>query len=466
MVPLAAAQPPASDLSFSMATFSGAQDWTGPVLAVRISQEAPLQGTLTAFSPLLHLHTTNSTATAYAQMTVFPLRGGRDADYANASISAQGSRAGVDVVVFASGAAAPTIHATGWEQTDSSSPDQQVRETPYVNSSRPTFSSEVARTIKAEGQTRQVRVEGDFRVSVWSWNLTVNGDGVATGSIRSDVQRDPATGRELEAHTLEQVAQLTFTGGWLQIDAPASTVAYLDELQLEGTGHAAISGIAGSVAGERVTDSRLSVEGSYLARQATGDGKAFVRFARMDGSAELDGRPVQVPLNDAPTRPGTAVAVPGHAGSPWRMFLPWFAGVALVALVLHGPAQSLRFRAIQRRFDDRDYADVLARIDPFTRRRRFRRHAHLLKAVSLLSLHEFREAALFLGTLGPLDGPDPATQAFLRACASAGQGHDAEAADHLADCFRLDPTYREEAEAIPALRGLLPAFGLDVGGTA
>ena len=132
-----------------------------------------------------------------------------------------------------------------------------------------------------------------------------------------------------------------------------------------------------------------------------------------------------------------------------------------VALVVHGPMQGFRFRSIQRRFEERDYIEVLTRIDPFTRRHRFSRSANLLKAVSLLSLHQYKEAGLFMGTLGPLDGPDPATQAFLRACASAGQAHDAEAIQHLTDCFRLDPTYKEEAQTVPALRSLMGYFQVE-----
>jgi hypothetical protein len=262
------------------------------------------------------------------------------------------------------------------------------------------------------------------------------------------------TGRELTARTVEQVAQLTFNGGWLEIQAPPSAQLFFDQVLTTGSGTATLTDVT-AAAGQ--SGAVLQVEGTYTLRQAVSDGILFARFGSLAGTSQLDGRAIELPLNGADGRPGTVVANPAGINAAWQL-AGWFIGILAVGVILHGPMQGVRFRGIKRRFEDRDYIEVLTRIDPFTRRRRFSRDANLVKAVSLLSLEQYKEAGLFLGTIGPLDGPDPATQAFLRACAAAGQALDADVIAHLTDCFRLDPSFREEALTVPALRGYLPYF--------
>ncbi|MFA5943287.1 MAG: hypothetical protein WC876_02345 [Candidatus Thermoplasmatota archaeon] len=464
LIPLAGAVPSTPDLSFSTASFAGQQNLTGPLLGLRIQQEAAANGEMNGFSPLLHLETTNKTAMAYAQTTVIPAIGGIDETLENARVAAQGSQTDVDVVIVPlAGSAPPVVHVQSTSQESTKSAVTELRETAYVDSTRQVLGSDVARSIASVGQVTSIRIEGTFATSIWSWNFTAGNHSIPTGSIRSNAQYDPVLGRELSAQTLEQVAQLTFYGGWLEFNTTSRLTFYSDDLSVQGTGSATYAGVDGILNSQ---DAELAVRGAYKLRQAWTDGTLFARFSDLQGSSQLNGQPVDLPTGSAKARPGTTIATPARGLSLWLTWGGGFVGLLLVSILLHGPMRSMRFRAIQRRFDDRDYVEVLTRIDPFTRRYRFSRNANLLKAVSLLSLLEYKEAGLFLNTLGPLDGPDPATQAFLRACASAGQAHDADAIQHLTDCFRLDPTYREEAKTVPALRGFLPYFDVETGGAA
>lgn len=205
------------------------------------------------------------------------------------------------------------------------------------------------------------------------------------------------------------------------------------------------------------------------------NGEVSLNLARSDESyvtithadeASLDGTPIELLDQPQDLVPGTTLdlgAQPSGQSWLWVTSLA-FAVLLAFAVVMHGPMRGLRFKRVLRSFEERDYIEVLSRIDPFTRRRRFRRRASFLKAVSLLSLESYTEAALYIDTLGP-QGPDPATRSFLKACAAAGLGQDSVAIEHLTTCFGLDPSYREEAATVPLLAALLPFFQLAEGGS-
>jgi hypothetical protein len=466
--PSASAQP-TSDLIFGLARFRGDQSWSGEVLALHLQSDEELsQAQLRGFSPLLQVQATSRNSTAVARGEIIGDTGGFDRSWTNADIVGERARSGMEVLLVPlEGQPLPSIMVSSSSLQTSKAIQSTIHETPHITPSRPLLRSDVSETLQASTTAKFVRVEGVFSVSIWSWNLTVADQSVPTGLMQSNVQRDPIAGTEIAAQNFQQVIQATFNGGWLELDlAEASAVTFVDQIDVRGLGQVDIDQVSGFLAdGQSAKEAKLGIEGQYRLTQAWTAGEAYVRFVEVQATSTLDGQPVTLVLGPPDSRPGTVVSNPSDR-SAWWIFAPWFVGILLVALVLHGPMQSFRYKRIERYFDGREYIEVLERIDPFTRRRRFSRTANRMKAVSLLSLEQYREAELFLGTLGPLDGPDPATQAFLRACASAGQGHDAEAIEHLTDCFKLDPTYREEAELIPALHGFLPYFDLETGGPA
>lgn len=467
LLPGGAAQP-GGDLVVGSARFAGEQQWSGELLGLRLrSVDAPGRATLAISAPFLHLDTFNSTAPAVAYVALRAQDGGVSRDYGPATVASDPPKPGLDVLVVpVAGAARPTLTAASSSLATAKSADDVLQEPPYARGNRPLLSSDIGSAVEATAASHRVRVEGTFAVSVFAMNLTVGDDPVATGSMRSRLHPDAGTGAEVAAETVDQVAQILVRDGWLELESDEPALAYVDDLLVRGDGLAELAGVTGPLSdGKAAAGSRLVVDGLFELRQAWTGGRLYTRFESVQGDVTLDGQPAR-PLVGAAgdARPGNVAVDPAADGA-----LPLGLAGSLVALmaaavVVHGPVQSFRFRSLQRRFERRDYLAVLARIDAFTRRRRFRRSANLLKAISLLSLGEFREASLFLGTLRPADGPDPATQAFLRACAAAGQGQDADALAHLGDCFRLDPTFREEARTVPALRGLLPYFELDAGG--
>jgi tetratricopeptide (TPR) repeat protein len=105
------------------------------------------------------------------------------------------------------------------------------------------------------------------------------------------------------------------------------------------------------------------------------------------------------------------------------------------------------------------YAWVATHAGPALQSRHTGRRAALFKATSLLALGEFKEARFFLADLAPQQRPDPATYHFLSAHAAGGLGQHDVAARELQACLELEPSYRQDAEALDTLKEALRAVG-------
>ena len=444
-------------LQFAELVSTGTVDVKGEFegLRLRSGGAASLKG----HAGTLHLVTINDTYRSVLGTTVDPVRGGADETITNAELTALSSGSQVDLVIVPLGG--PIRMLAQVDRVAATLGQGKLEETAYVEASRELISRDMASTLSVPVTgVHALRIEGDFLVAIWDWNFTVNQHLISTGAHASNAVGDPVTGTEVAADYHEQVAKLEVKDGFIELRQATSADLYGGYLTFDVEGNSVASGLSGplpTTSTKNVVDSRLVLEGKHVLEVAPAANRPFMNILE-SARAILDGKDVKL-LPQPPARPGTVLAEPQRTN--WY----WGASASIVAILvasvfLHGSLRTLRFRRIQRRFDERDYIAVLEIIDPFTRRRRFRRRAAFLKAISLLSLESFREAALYLDTLDARHGPDPATRAFLQACAAAGQGEDSAAIEHLTTCFKLDPSYLEEARALPILSGLLPFFEL------
>lgn len=395
------------------------------------------------------------------QVGTLPDRARNRIDFDGATFAAGPANSDLDLLVVAvAGQPPPRVTIKASTAAIEPSATDAIQEVAYVDDTRPLLSADVADSLAMEARgASSIRVEGTFAVSVWSWNFTVESmnrrEDVPTGSYRRDATRDPVMGTDLTWTLFAQVAQLTVTDGWLEIGGAfgASTTLFADAADLAGSGTVLVTGATGALAGSQLAGSEVSAAGEY---ETVADSKTGPRFIieRFTGDLAIDG--VGVDLGDSgPVRDRSfAVSSPGTPSWAWALGI---AGLMAMAILVKGPAQVSRFNRIESRFESKDYLGVLTRIDPFTRRARFRRRASFLKAISLLSLEEFKEASLFLKTLSPSE-VEPATKAFLQACAAAGLGEDSAVIEHLSNCLKQEPSYIEEIKAVPALTGYLPYF--------
>ena len=455
---------PATTFEFRQASFEGHQTLEARPAAMRIQSAQQLDAaSIIGAATSLTVTTHNLTSPVVAQVGANPNRDGTTLNFQTAQLSAASSFTDVDLFVSRlQDAEAPNITTKGVSASAGMPKENQVSETPYVDSTRPVASQDVSTLLALESRgTGLVRIEGSFAISFWSWNFTVASDqrdaSIVTGYYRQDVVRDPLTNTDLAWNGFSQVAQVEVRNGWLEIqNAHASTLtSYASEADIAGGGSATVEGALGALAGIEAQNSRLEVDGEFewTVRR---EGVLKLDLRSLHGEAAIDGRILD--LGDTgPIRSNTVVR---NDSFPSWAFPVGIVGLLLMAILVKGPAQLGRFNRIQHRFEAKDYHGVLRRIEPFTQRRRFERRATFLKAVSLLSLHEYQEAVLYLQTLGARQAPEPATKAFLQACAAAGQGLDSQAIKHLSDCLRDDPSYIEEAKAVPALVGYLPYFSL------
>lgn len=453
-------------LSFSSLSHEGTANLEGTLTGLRI-RDAPAQATFEGTAASLRLQTVNTTARAVAFGTVDPQSGGMDDTYSNVALQSVEVRNYLDIVIIPlASSQAPHIQLNG-TGLNLGKAIGVLQESGYVDSRRPllAWAQDAALTAGIREAT-DITISGDFAMSIWAWDFEAAGQAVPTGSHRNNPTEVPVVGTEVTAETMEQVAQLTIFGGYLKLSQLGSQVqVYGNDWTAILDGQTVLNDVTGKVPttnGHRVDGATVELVGTSSMDIARTD-EAYLRILHAE-HATLDGKTVQILDQQPGPRPGTTISAPTGSRNPWLGAAGAIVGIMLVAGLVHGPMQGYRFNRVQMRFEERDYIEVLARIDPFTRRRRFRRRASFLKAVSLLSLESYQEASLYIDTLDS-QGPDPATRSFLKACAAAGLGQDSIAIEHLGTCLSLDPTYREEAATVPLLATLLPYFDLAGGGT-
>jgi hypothetical protein len=439
-------------------------EWTSALEATRVQAPQEVEARLTIEATGLRANWQNYTAQSTPLVGGFADRDGRSQHLGSAYVTSTGVAPGLDILVVPQGEARIIAKAG---RAEINLPDtNQIQETPYVDSTRPLLSTTLRDAIEiAAVGTSRLHITGSFAVSIWSMNVSIQGEGgsldLPTGAHASNVVRDPITGTPVAWTNHVQVVQLFVSNGTLDFSGLEATDAavYAQAPQFAGSGALVMRGATGRVETKPPTDlagEDVIARGPYLITASAQGSGLRVQLNSLEGTLEVAGDLVNLgqngPVRDAAT--ATRGAAPRWA---WGASV---LGFVLAAILLKAPAQASRFNRIQRRFESKDYAGVLQRIEPFTHSRRFGRRAAFLKAISLLSLHEFKEASLFLQTLGPGEAPEPATKAFLQACAAAGLGHDSQTIKHLSDCFRDDPSYIEEAKTVPALVGYLPYFSL------
>jgi hypothetical protein len=469
----AAALPPA-DLRVTTVTLDGYENLGGPMAGLelgpgQVMPEATFQGG----GALIRVRTTNATNPSVGGVGVGRELGGDDRTYSGATLQAGAPGGDVAVVLVPlQGAPAPTIEARTTRLASAVSSTNELREVAYVDGARETLASDVGEVLQLETRgTSFVRVEGSFALSLWAWNFTLESAGQSvlypTGSYREDPVRDPVTGAEITWTSHVQVAQVFVTDGWIEFNDEhgSAWTPFLPSVSIAGFGDLHLAGVTGTLGGKtgHLDHAVLEGGGAYTLVHEHADDGSNISLLSLEGALEADGIPLDLGRS-GPIRGGsTQVAVGGPSWSRYFGPLAAVIGFMVVAALVKGPAQTVRFNRLQSRFDSRDYVGVLTRIEPFTRKRRYERKATFLKTVSLLSLQEYREAALYLETMGPREAPEPATKAFLQACAAAGLGQDDVAIQHLTTCLRLDPTYKDEVTAVPVLTGYLPYFDVNAG---
>lgn len=458
----------AASLSFASTELEGTQQARGELNAIRIaSAPAVSQATMVAGGRALHLATANYTLTGSSGVGTTPDRRNDATDFQAFSLAGKQATPDLDILVTTmAGKPAPTVRLESSTSEVARSPVSLVRETATVDAGRQVLTADVESAVQAAtGSAGRLRIDGNFSLSIWSWNFTLSSDAsqrdYVTGAWRTPIASDSLLGQPLVYREFAQVAVLTVSDGWVEFGQlyGSQLVAYAQVFDVEGIGSLLATSakiLPADRSGLDLDQSSLAATGEYSAR-FTGGATPELALRRLVGAIEIDGRPVDLG-NSGPLRSSTVQRdSTGNGAWAWPLAIAAVMGFAVLA---KGPALTGQFNRLQMRLERKDYLGVLGRIDRFTRRPKYARRATFLKAVSLLSLEEYREAALFLQSLAPHEGPDPATRAFLQACAAAGLGQDSTVIERLSACFKDDPSYIEEARTVPVLAGYLPYFSL------
>lgn len=467
---------PSAVLQVDRSVLEGYQEWHGELngAALSFSQRMP-EASFEGEGASIRVRTTNFTATTVMGVGADPQRGGSDLVYPRATVRADAPGDAVAVMVLPiSGAPLPTLGSATGQLTVGASATEEVREVAYVDSSRQTLGGVVSDALQLDARgTSVLRIEGSFALSLWAWNFTAESPErsgtYVTGSHRENPVADPITGTDVSWTAREEVAQVFITDGWIEFrDGFGSAWSvFVPSLEITGSGNLRFEGVTGQIGeGGPIDSANVAAAGNYGLTQERSQDSTSVMLGSLVGHLAVNDQPLDLGKSGPIRNDSTQVAVGGPA---WAQYLGPFAaviGIMVVAVLVKGPAQTVRFNRVQSRFDSHDYLGVLTRIEPFTRKRRYERKATFLKTVSLLSLQEYREAALYLETMGPREAPEPATKAFLQATAAAGLGQDDVAIQHLTTCLRLDPSYKEEVKTVPVLAGYLAYFELNPRGAA
>lgn len=466
---------PRAELQVGRSILDGYQEWTGELTGGTLSfSQRMLEASFEGQGASIEVKTTNLTARTVMGVGANPERGGTDVVYEQATLRSAAPSEDVAVVVLPiSGAPLPTVRSATGQLTVSASGAQEVREVAYVDSSRQTLSGGVADGLELAARgTSVLRIEGSFALSLWAWNFTAESPRssatYATGAYRENSVVDPITGTEVTWIAREQVAQVFITDGWIEFQDGFGSAwsIFMPTVQISGSGGLRFENVGGKLGHGLLSNAIVVGSGSYNLTQERSQASTDVLLGALVGQLAVNDQPLDLG-NTGPIRSDSTQVAPG--GPSWARYIGPFAaiiGIMAVAILVKGPAQTVRFNRLQSRFESHDYLGVLTRIEPFTRKRRYERKATFLKTISLLSLQEYREAALYLETMGPREAPEPATKAFLQATAAAGLGQDDVAIQHLTTCLRLDPTYKDEVRAVPVLAGYLAYFDLTPAGAA
>lgn len=468
---LAVAQPLVDSFSFSRFDFEGLQHANGPVIALVVSQsDAAPSTSLHGFASTLELVTTTRSEPSVYTIGYLGDDVTNHSTLHDAAFIGAEARQQFDLLIVADPAKA-TLTTTSSKLAVQLSQQTEVSETPHVNTTRWLYTAPVADAIQATtNQATLARIEGTFSISIWQWNITTTSkDGertIPTGGYREVQQADPVTGAPILSTAHTQVLQANFTNGWLEL-ASLNTVEityFAQKLALESQGNAVALHSSGALAGQTI-EGTLEFLGPVNLNVASKGRSATASVTASSAKVLIDGTSITSALGELEPVPGTVIGDPVPKNSHPRTWLVagGIGALTLLALASYAPVQGARFAAIERRFEHRDYLRVLESINPFTRRRRFTRRATLLRIVSLLSLKQFKEAALYLASLEPWRSPDPATRAFLQACAAAGLDQNGEAVHYLQECLKHDPAYVSEARNIPLLSVALTYIQLDEG---
>lgn len=451
--------------SFTEIRFQGQQDSAASLTAARIVVPSELpNSSFIGEADEVHIRTYNYTANSVAGAGLEPTYAGTSIDFTNARLTA-GAASAADLFLSPIRPGSATIRWAAAEQLIKHNPAASVGEPVTVRSDRTLLTADVTNTLQSSTHASgSLRVSGSFTVSFWYWNFTVQDANkvipLVTGAHRTDLAPSPLPAFGLAYTEFAQVAQVEIIDGWIELSNlyGAELASYSTLTQVNGTGTIEIANGAVTAideSGLRLTDSTVVATGEFESRLAAEGGIPTLHLQKLVGSLQVDGKEIKIGKT-GPIRTGTVLAE-STGNARWAWPLSIFALVA-VLLIVKGPAMTARFNRIQMRFDQHDYVGVLDRIESFTHRSKYARRASFLKAVSLLSLNEFKEASLYLQTLAPHEAPEPATKAFLQACAAAGLGQDSTAINHLSECLKDDPSYIEEAKTVPALVGYLPYF--------
>lgn len=456
---------PAADLTAKEVNVRGFHEVAGTLNAFQVYATDGIDSSRMSGYGNLTVTTSNVTAPTVMQVGGLPERGGETKSYHQASLAAGSTTQQFDLFAANLGVARTAAHWSFFDSSIAVSQSNEVRSQGHVNQSRPDIVVNTAGDLLVVSIAADVlRFDGTFVIAVWGWTVDVAHAGGSDSYFTGVEHRNaigPPGGPNVVYDVFEQVATIEVREGWLEISGipGAEVTAHHEAIQVGGQGVLDMTGVSGFIQGTAdvaLQDSSLTVNGDYQFTSRAPNSNLALRLTAVDGSLVADG--VDVPLGDGPLHGSTVQANPGS--SRWWSIAPvlGIAGLMLMAVIVKGPATMARFNRLEMSFEDRDYAAVLRGIDSFTEKRQYRRRANFIKAVSLLSVGNDREASLFLETLTASDGPDPATRSFLLACAAAHRGDDATTLTHLTACFAINPEYKGEAEAVPALKAYLPFF--------
>lgn len=457
-------------VSIDAAHFDGTQKSEMGVNALLLKAQGPIStASFSGAAQSVHIRTYNYTTDGIHLGTTVglePERSGTTYDIAQAQFHAGGTPGPELFVSPLDSLPLPEMEWTSLDLSLAPSSIARVSETPNVQTNRPVLSADVNELLSVQtNSANRFRIEGSFALSLWFWNFTIgNNEGsrvVTTGAFQEDLSASPVPTFGVAYTEFAQVAQLEIRHGWMEfsnVDG-AHLQTFGSQIDVNGSGKVSLDGastLSVDKSGLTLREAAVNVAGSYQLSVHRASEMA-AELHSLIGTIDVNGTPIK--LGDSgPLRSTTTTSNPrGTVTWAWPFAI---IGIIGMAVLVKGPALTSRFNRIQVRFEQHDYLGVLNRIESFTQRPRYARRASFLKAVSLLSLNEFKEASLYLQTLAPHKAPEPATKAFLQACAAAGLGQDSTAISHLSECFKNDPSYIEEAKTVPALVGYLPYFSL------
>lgn len=359
-------------------------------------------------------------------------------------------------------AAAPTVEvashggameaaAPGTVNVDRDVPSERVPPVQSVTGS--------VRWMDALGEST-VTVRGDFLLALFDWDFTVESAG-GTDTYRTGETQEPidptceiqCTGVSPFAKWATQAAFAYVTGGELSFGWPEPGHS---ELFLDGVTIAADS---------------VSLDHARLDLSAPGTDPIQVGEMRLTGDLQLENLhgaagtvagalagTVESAFADGKPFGGFAAAITpaGTLGSVW---LPWVGlGVLLTSAAGAEYARrkrfGLRMHRMERFLDAGEYRRVLDGINPLLTNPLYARDASVMKTLALLQLQRLDDAERFLDALEPWQGPEAATQEYLRAYLHALKSDGSKAIAHLQKCLAIAPDYEEEIRANPAFHSI------------